>query len=227
MQHYLIIRQSPKPPVRRFPRAPAAEPLSFMGRRPIAVPHPPFPSLRDCVIRSSLSSGSIRVWITSFATNTPSRRKPPRPTARRTRTGRRIPPSPTGSPHSGPGPPRPEPEPFPPLVLVCVSVCSQPPGGSNPPILRADCLTRRGQVPLPKTLSPPTHSLFSPRPVPSAIAGSRPEHEAQVRRRHQFLRPHPPRLVLAGPAFKEQELLPPRVVADDHRGMHRRLLPRP
>jgi len=50
---------------------------------------------------------------------------------------------------------------FPPVsVSVCVSVCSQPPGGSIPPILRADCLTRRGQAPLPKTLSPPTHSLF-------------------------------------------------------------------
>ena len=161
MQHYLIIRQSPKPSVRCFPRPHRDHPLRFTGAPPIAVPWSPFPSLRDCVIGSCLSCEDFRVCITSFATNTPSRRKPPRPTAKETKNRTKDPPVPIRF-----TPLRPWSSPtragtFPPdSVSVCVSVCSQPPGGSIPPILRADCLTRRGQVPLPKTLSPPTRFLF-------------------------------------------------------------------
>lgn len=161
MQHYLIIRQSPKPPVRSFP-CPQPRPGGMAGRLPIATRHLPFPILRDCVIGTCLSRGAFWVCITSFATNTPrpagtytaggegtqNRRKGSPPPALRFATLR-----PWSSPtRAGTFPPD--------SVSVCVSVCSQPPGGSIPPILRADCLTRRGQVPLPKTLSPPTHSLF-------------------------------------------------------------------
>ena len=58
-------------------------------------------------------------------------------------------------------------------------------------------------------------------------AASRPENERQIGGRHQLLHPHAPRRIFPRPALEEEELLPVRIVADNHRSMKRSIFAGP
>ena len=139
MQQFLIIRQSPKRSVRLISRV---EPRFSTVPDPRGSP-PAFAPPRDRVMGKTLSPRGFPAFIPSFATNIPP--APPDSTpsvgkekgrARGPRNPRSLRTTPAKVPAIRTGI-------FPPIVCVLVSVCCQPPGGSIPPILRADCLTER------------------------------------------------------------------------------------
>ncbi len=98
---------------------------------------------RDDVMRNILSFRNFQCCIAAFPANLPSPKLPPAKAKEKRRTDRKEPPKSSGrfalkhrpqSPNENWGR-----KISPGIVSVCVSVCCQPPGGSLPPIRRADC----------------------------------------------------------------------------------------